>query len=280
MNKILAPALCAFALLASQPVARAADVFSVPILSGQTLSFQQSGTTVNSDGSSSSYGPESVEAHFQAIDVQLLGQHADWRVTGIDSRFTGTYLAQTVAGQFRVSEGNPSLDAVYRYYTTPQPWLYLTQPLVVGQVVGFSGLRRGVWSVPGGGTEAWSGTWSETYTHMGSETITTLLGTFNALKLQVQSVDTVDARALFPNATGRNTWNELRWFVPGFGYVQVQGSGRDETDFNGDGIIDRWQQETQTIVAVPEPAGVFTLLAGLAMLVGLGRRGRGLGRAA
>ena len=126
--------------------------------------------------------------------------------------------------------------------------------------------------MPGGGTEGWSGTWSATYVHLGSETVTTPLGTFDALKLLVQGVSTVDTRELFPMATGHATWDEFRWFVPGFGYVKVQGSGLDETDFNGDGIVDRWQREEQTILAVPEPATAWSLLAGLAALSLLRRR--------
>ena len=78
-------------------------------------------------------------------------------------------------------------------------------------------------------------------------------GSFDALKLQLQSVATVDTRALYPLATERATWDELRWFVPGFGYVKVEGSGLDETDYDGDGIVDRRQWEMQTMVAVPEP---------------------------
>ena len=272
MKKILVPALCALALTVPHLAARAADTFWVPFHDGQTLSFLQSGSILESNGSSSSWGPVQLDLHIQAVNVQLLDHDADWRLVGGDSRFTGTYLAQTAAGLFRVSEGDPANDAVYRYYTDPQPWLYLTQPMVVGQAVSYTGLRRGQWAVPSGGTEAWSGTWSETYIHLGTETVTTPLGTFDALKLEARSVTTVDARSLFPNVTGHATWNELRWFVPGFGYVKVQGSGLDETDFNGDGIVDRWQQEAQTMVAVPEPAAAWSLLAGLAMLAALIRR--------
>ena len=271
MNKILTPVLYAAALILPAMAARAADVFWQPLSNGQTLSFLQSGTILNSDGSSSTWGPVQGDVYFQAVNLQVLGHHADWRIDGVSSSYAGNYVAQTASGLFRVSEGNPAVDAVYRYYTDPQPWLYLLQPLNVGQSINFAGLRRGQWSVPGG-TEAWSGTWSETYTHMGSESVTTVLGTFNALKLLVNSVATVDTRALFPNAKGHATWDELRWFVPGFGYVKVQGSGIDETDFNGDGIVDRWQRESQTIVAVPEPASAWGLLAGLAALAAWRRR--------
>ena len=278
MAKILAPGLCALALIVPHFGARAADAFWVPIHDGQTLSFLQSGSILNSDGSGSSWGPERVDLRFEAVDVELLGHHADWRLLNGDSRFTGTYLAQTAAGLFRVSEGDPTVDAVYRFYTDPQPWLYLTRPMAVGETFSYAGLRRGQWAVPGGGTEAWSGTWSQTYLHMGSETVTTPLGTFDALKLEVRSVSTVDARSLYPMATGHATWDEVRWFVPGFGYVKVQGSGLDETDFNGDGIVDRWQRESQTILAIPEPASAWTLLAGLAVLALLRRRRDSSGR--
>jgi hypothetical protein len=264
--------LAVFAAAVSAFSAQAADVFSVPLNDGQTWSFLQSGSIQESDGSSSTWGPVRLDVQIQAVDIQLLDHHADWRILNGDTRFTGTYLAQTAAGLFRVSEGNPATDAVYRYYTDPQPWLYLTQALEVGQVINFTGLRRGQWAVPGAGIEAWSGSWSETYTHLGTETVTTPLGTFNALKLQARSVTTVDARTLFPSATDHATWDELRWFVPGFGYVKVQGSGIYETDYNGDGIVDRWQREAQTMVAVPEPATVWSLLAGLTLLVAVRRR--------
>lgn len=274
MAKMLAPGLCALALLVPHTSATAADVFWVPLHDGQVLSFLESGTLLDSDGSSSSWGPDRVDFSVQAVDLTLLGHHADWRLLDGGSRFTGTYLAQTARGLERVAEGNPALDAVYRYYTDPQPWLYLTQPLTAGVSVNFAGLRRGRWEVPGGGTEGWSGTWSDTYLHLGNETITTPLGTFDALKLQVQSVNTVDARDLFPSGRDRGTWDEIRWFVPGFGYVRVEGAGRYESDFNGDGIVDRWQWETQTLVAIPEPARAWSLLAGLAVLALLRRRRR------
>lgn len=269
--KILAPALCTMSLLLPHGAASAADMFWVPVHDGQTLSFLQSGTTLDSDGSASSWGPERFDAHFTAVDQQLLDHHADWRFDGGDTRYAGTYLAQTAAGLFRVAEGDPAVDAVYRYYTDPQPWLYLTQPLTVGQSLAFSGLRRGQWDVPGGGTEAWWGSWSQTWVHLGSETVVTPLGSFEALKLQVSSVSTVDERELFPDGSDRGTWDEQRWFVPGLGYVKVQGSGLYESDYNGDGIVDRWQYETQTMVAVPEPAAAWRLLAGLVLLAALGR---------
>ena len=272
MKTMLAPALCALALTLPTLAARAADAFWIQIQDGQTLSFLQSGTTLESNGASSSWGPVQVDVHIQAVNVQLLAHHADWRLIDGDPRYRGIYLAQTAAGLFRVADGDPTTDAVYRYYTDIQPWVYLTQALSVGQTVSYSGLRRGQWDAPGGGTEAWSGTWSEVYTHLGTETVTTPLGTFDALKLRAQSVTTVDTRSLFPSVTDHATWDELRWFVPGFGYVKVQGSGIYESDYNGDGIVDRWQRETQTIVAVPEPAAAWSLLAGLAMLAGLGRR--------
>ena len=190
MAKILASGLCALALLVPQLVARAADVFWMPIHDGQRLAFLQSGTIVNSDGSGSTWGPEAAELQIQAVDRSLLGQHADWRLLNGDTRFTGTYLAQTAAGLFRISEGDPAVDAVYRYYTDPQPWLYLTAPLDPGASLGFAGLRRGQWTVP------------------------------------------------------------------------------------GDGIVDRWQRESQTILAVPEPAAAWSLAAGLAVLALLLRRRR------
>lgn len=274
MAKILACGLCALALLLSPLGVRAADVFWVPLHDGQHLTFLQSGTIENSDGSSSSWGPELAGVLFQAVDRSVLGQHVDWRLLDGDARFTGTFLAQTAAGLFRVADGDPAVDAVYRYYTDPEPWIYLTAPLDPGASLSFSGRRRGQWAVPGGGFEAWSGTWSARYVHLGHESVTTPLGTFDALKLQVHSVSTVDARALFPNAKGHATWDEVRWFVPGFGYVKVEGSGLDETDFNGDGIIDRWQRESQTMLAVPEPAVAWSFAAGLALLAPLLRRRR------
>lgn len=263
MKRILVSAFCALALIVPHLAARAADTFWVPFHDGQTLSFLESGSMLDSDGASSTWGPVRVDIRVQAVNVQILTHQANWRLVGGDDRFTGTYLAQTAAGLFRVSEGNPVSDPVYRYYTDPEPWLYLTQPLEVGQPVTFAGLRRGQWAVPGGGTEAWSGTWSVTLTHLGTESVTTPLGTFVALKLRAQSVTTVDTRALFPNYTERGTWDELRWFVPGLGYVKIEGSGRYEHDFNGDSVVDRWQDETLTMLAVPVPPPTLGITAAI-----------------
>lgn len=76
-------------------------------------------------------------------------------------------------------------------------------------------------------------------------------------------MSTVNERALFPDASGHATWGELSWFVPRFGYVKVQRNGLDETDFEGDGIVDRWQCKMLTMVAVPEPDAGWSLPAGL-----------------
>jgi hypothetical protein len=271
MKTKLAVALSTLALQGPAHEARAADVFSVPLVDGQTWAFLQSGSILNSDGSSSTWGPDRVDVQFQAVDVQVLDHHADWHVLGAGDNYGGNYLAQTAAGPLLVSQGNAATDAVYRYFIDPRPWPFPNQPLDVGVPVVFSGQFRGVWAVPGG-TEAWTGHWSETYTNLGIESVTTPLGTFSALKLQSDYVTTIDTRALFPNASGHASWNELRWFVPGRGYVKVQGSGLDETDFDGDGIVDRWQRESQVMVAVPEPAALWTLPAGLALLAAWRRR--------
>lgn len=108
--------------------------------------------------------------------------------------------------------------------------------------------------------------------HRGAETITTPLGTFDALKLEIRSLDTTDVIALNPVGRGRASWNEMLWFVPGLGVVKMQGSGLNEDDRNGDGNFEVWQREEQTMVAVPEPATVSSLLAGLALLTTILRR--------
>ncbi len=273
MHKLLAAAVLSLAL-ATPPVARAADSFWVPVSDGLTWSFLVSGTIVDSDGRNEVFGPDRADLTFHAVDVQLLDHHADWLVDNFGSNYNGTYLSQTAAGLLRIADGDPRSDLQYRYFIDPQPWVLMTQPLDVGQVVSSAGLRRGRWLVPGGGTETWSGTWAETITYTGHESVTTPQGTFDALVLQSHQETTVDARSLFPNGRGRAFWDETRWFVPGLGFVKVQGSGRDETDFNGDGIVDRWQAETQLMVAVPEPSTLASLMAGLLIVLVLSARRR------
>lgn len=159
MKKILPLALGALALIAPHLDAVAADVFWVPLHDGQTWSFLQWGSSESSDGSSESWGPERIDAHIQAVDLQILDHHADWRMSNEnDTRYTGTYLSETAGGLFEVSRGNAAIDTYYRYYIDPQPWIYLKQSLEVGQSVSFNGLRRGLFGL----NNAWSGTWSET----------------------------------------------------------------------------------------------------------------------
>lgn len=256
-------ALLALVAYGFGPVAQAADVFWVPISASQPLSFVQSGSYFNSSGGSGTWGPELLQAGFQAVNLQILTQHADWRMVHTDSRFTGIYLADTPAGVFKISDGNPATDSVYRYYADPEPWLYLTQPFEVGLPVAYSGRRNGQRLAPGGGFNVWNGTWSQTLTNLGQEFVDTPLGRFDALKLQMSSLTTTDTSSAFPASRGWATWDEIRWFVPGFGYVKVVGSGYNYSDFDSDGVVDSWLFEEQTMFAVPEPSRAWLLLAGL-----------------
>lgn len=264
MARLLALA-CLLAMTAGPRGAAAADSFWLPLPDGTVFSFMVSGQIVRFTGENDSFGPALEQTTLSAVDRQLLDHHADLASS------TGWFLQRTAAGWFRVADGDPTQDPEYDYYIDPKPFL-LEAPFEVGEQRFFAGLRRGVWDVPGGGYEAWSGTWAATFTHLGHAPITTPLGSFDAALLQVHSVDTVEERALFPDAYSRSTWTEVMWFVPGHGLVQVQGSGRFETDFDGDGVFERWSQESQLMVAVPEPATPLLLAAGL--LAGLAWRRR------
>lgn len=248
--------VCLLLLTAGPRHAAAADSFWLPLPDGTVFSFMVSGQVLKSTGENYGFGPALEQTVLTAVDRPVLDHHADLASTN------GWFLQRTAAGWFRVADGDPDLGGEYDYYIDPEPFL-LEAPMDVGQVISFAGLRRGQWDVPGGGTEAWSGTWSVSFTHLGHAPITTPLGSFDAALLQVHSADTVDKRALFPDASGRSHWTETWWFVPGRGIVQVQGSGLFESDFNGDGIADYWSQESQLMVAVPEPAAPLLLAAGL-----------------
>lgn len=257
----LALTSCVLAILGS-PAARAAgDSFWFPISDGTRLVFDTSGRWNDSTGASGVDAPFREEIAFSAIDEQIL----DHRATLYGSN--DWYLTERTDGYYRVSLGNPNDNGKYRYFLDPEPFLLKT-PLDVGQSMSFSGLRRGQWGVPGGGYEAWSGTWSLKLTNVGHEFLTTPLGTFDAAKLLSESVVTVDSRDLFPLDSSRHDWTEYQWFVDGLGIVKIEGSGTDASDFDGDGTVDHWRFEALTMVAVPEP-DVTGMLAGGMLLVSL-----------
>lgn len=259
-------ALLCLLIAAAPRGAAAADSFWLPLSDGTVFSFMVSGQVVRSTGESYGFGPALEQTSFQAIDRQVLDHHADLASSN------GWFLQRTATGWFHVAEGDPAQDPEYEYFIDPEPFL-LEAPFEVGEQRSFSGLRRGVWDVPGGAYESWSGSWAATYTHLGHAAITTPLGHFeNAALLQLHSTTEETERSLFPGALSRGTWTETWWFVPGRGVVQIQGSGRFESDFNDDGIFEYWSQESQLMVAVPEPATPLLLAAGL--LLGVARRGR------
>lgn len=266
---LLATSLIAIGLHAS-PAMAVGDVFWVPISAGTTWSFLESGSWSDSQGQSGSYGPSRLDIQFSTIDYQILNHRASL------SGSNGWFLMESPNGYYKVAEnGDPNNNQAYRYFTDPEP--FMTRELRdIGIDVQASGRRRGQWDVPGGGYEAWSGTWNNTYTNLGPETITTPLGTFTAAKLRIVSLDTVDTRALFPNARSTNSWTEYWWFVQNVGIVKVEGSGIDETDIDGNGTIDRWMREQLTMVAVPipEPNAGWLFGAGLVLfgVLKVGRR--------
>ena len=254
--------------LQASPAAAAVDVFWIPIAAGTTWSFLESGSWSDSQGGSGSYGPSRTDIQFSPIDYQILGHRASLLTSN------GWYLMETPNGYYKVADkGDPNNNQAYRYFTDPEP--FMTRDVrAVGVDLHTSGLRRGQWDVPGGGFEAWSGTWSSTYTNLGPEAVTTPLGTFTAAKLRVVSLDTIDSRALHPNARSTNSWTEYWWFVENLGIVKVVGSGIDETDIDGNGTVDRWLREQQTLIAipVPEPQAAWMLLVGLVCLAGFKSR--------
>ncbi|MFO1319518.1 MAG: PEP-CTERM sorting domain-containing protein [Burkholderiales bacterium] len=268
MYPVLSRLTLASAIVALQsPIAQGAqDVFWFPITDGTTLTFDSTDTWQDSAGGSGGSGPYRAVIRFSAIHEPILDHQATLKSTN------GWYLTETPQGYFRVSEGNPADHAEYRYLIDPEPFL-LKAPLDVGQSVSFSGLRRGQWKVPGGGYEAWSGSWNLTLTNLGHEVVTTPLGTFDAARLGSASVVTVDSRALFPTARSEQDWTETQWFVDGLGIVKIQGSGTDASDYDGNGTVDAWRFETLTMVAVPVPEpGVVAMLAGGLGLIGWRRR--------
>lgn len=138
-----------------------------------------------------------------------------------------------------------------------------------------SGLRRGPWPVPGGGYEAWTGTWDIVRPNLGPAWVTTPLGTFEAMKFLNVNTSTDRMPATRPLRLVEATWTVYIGFVENVGIVRVGGggSGVERSNFVGDGFADGWSYDELTYLATPapEPASPSLLVAGLALL--LGQRG-------
>lgn len=254
----------AFALLAPSTVS-ASNVFWVPIDDNTTWTFLESGSWADSDGNSGSYGPLEVQYKFSRIDYQIIDHRASLQGSN------GWYLMETANGYYTVADkGDPNNNQSYRYYIDPQP--FLTKDVrEVGQAMHVSGQWRGQLAFPGSGYLPWTGTWDSTVTNLGPESVTTPLGTFQATKFKGEDVDISIAD---PTYFGRQTWTQYSWFVENVGFVKTSGSGISETDFNGDGVIDRWKSETLTMLAapVPIPNSLWLLGTGLFALIGASRK--------
>lgn len=254
----------AFALLAPSTVS-ASNVFWIPIDDNTTWRFLESGSWADSDGNSGSYGPLEDQIKFSSINYQIIDHRASLQSSN------GWYLMETANGYYMVADkGDPNNNQSYRYYIDPQP--FMTKDVrEVGQAMHVSGQWRGQWALPGGGYLPWTGTWDITDTNLGSESVTTPRGTFQATKYKSEGVSISIAD---PTHVSRQTWTEDRWFDENVGIVKISGSGISESDFNGDGVIDRWKSETLTMLAapVPIPNSLWLLGTGLFALIGASRK--------
>lgn len=267
-NPAVLPLLALLISLQASTASAAASAYWMPIGDGTTWAFLESGSFQDSSGNSGQHGPERLEISFASIDYQII----DHRASLLGN--TGWYLTETANGYYRVADkGDPNLNQQYRYYTDPKP--FMTKDLLeVGQSLQASGNRRGQWSDPfNGGYEAWSGSWEITRTNLGVESVSTPLGTFDAIKFREVSHSTTRTPATRPLNVGHASWTEYAWLVENLGIVKVMGSGLDESDYNGDGVIDRWVYEelTHLAVPVPEPASSWMLGLGTLTLLGLAK---------
>ena len=259
------PSLLAL-LISLQPAAAsaAASAYWMPISDGTTWTFLESGSFQDSAGNSGSHGPVRLEISFSSIDYQIIDHRASLRGN------TGWYLMETANGYYRVADkGDPNLNQQYRYYTDPQP--FMTRDLLeVGQDFQARGTWRGQSTTPRGGFEAWIGTWEILRTNLGIESVNTPLGTFDAIKFREVSSSTSRTPATRPLSMGRASWTEYVWLVENLSIVKVMGSGINESDYNGDGIVDRWVYEELTYLATPVPEPASAGMLGLGTLILLG----------
>ncbi|MBI3156502.1 MAG: hypothetical protein HYZ20_13975 [Burkholderiales bacterium] len=253
------PGLLALGLMAQAPMAALAGSSPwVPIVDGATWAFLESGQYENSEGVANEWGPELAIARFDAVDEQIFDHHANFKLTksgDVD------FFQLNEDGLFRVSDGDPrDASSGYRYYVDPRPFL-LTAPLEIGEERVYAGDVFGQEVSPFFGTYAWAGSWSAKYTNLGPEEVTVPLGTFQATRFRLDS----ERVSFAGSSSSRDYWTEIWWVVEGALVAKVMGEGGGTSDYNGDGLIDRWYLEQLTMVAttVPEVGTAYLSLAGL-----------------
>lgn len=238
----------------------AANTYWLPIQDGVSLSFSVSGDRSDSEGHVEVFGPTMETTHFTAVDVQVFDHHATLR----GSNGTNTFYAfETSEGIFQISDGDPLAGGWYEYYTDPAP--FSTRALQdVGQTLHYSGQWRGQWEVPGGGYQAWNGHWESAITNLGVETITLPQGAFDAVKFQ--EIEHYDKS---PDGVhvNRTTVTSHTWILEGTAVLKRTEDWYDESDFDGDDIVDAWSREHLVMVAVPEPGTWGLLVAGGVVLL-------------
>lgn len=261
------------------PASALATMLYMPVNDGTTWTFETSGSWSDANGNTGSYGPSIGHLNFSRIDYPIFDQVATYvgqpSNTGEPGN-TNVYLTETANGLFVVADNDPNAGQWYEYYTDPSPF-FTTDDLLENQSVNYNGQWRGQWQDPGGGYQSWTGTWDTTITNLGLETVTTPLGTFQAVKFMDVTTSTQSPDSVH---VAQSTMTGYSWMVDGVGIVKSTENWLNESDYNGDGIQDWWSQEESVryLIAtaeVPLPATAWLLSSGLLGLVGLRMRKQG-----
>ncbi|MFO1321717.1 MAG: PEP-CTERM sorting domain-containing protein [Burkholderiales bacterium] len=244
----------------------AASMYWVPVHDGSSWAFSVSGNWSESDGTSGTFGPSIGTTHFSAVDVQVFDHRATIRGDSPDP----FYAIENNDGIFQISDGDPLAGAWFEYYIDPAP--FFTKTLQdVGQTVEYSGRWRGQWAHPINGYEPWTGQWSVAITNLGVETITLPLGTFDAIKFR--EVEQYDKS---PDGVhvSRTTTTSDTWILEGVAPLMRTEDWFNESDYDGDDVIDAWSREHLVMVAVPEPSTMVLMGSSLVVLAGMVSRKR------
>ncbi len=251
--------------LAGYAFAQPFPSLSVPFGDGTALTFVETGTFSNSDGGAGSHGPLVFTFEISAVDLQIFDHRAT--LASVEPGYSlpdngSSYYIVNTDGVFIVSDNNPNLGQWYEYYTDPKPFLP-SAPIDPANPLHFSGNWRGQWDIPqqfGGGYEPWTGTWAVDYFNDGVETITTPLGTFNAVHFR--EIETTTKTPLSnPNHFNTSTNRSDFWIADGMHILRVADQYYYESDFNGDSVIDYSETENNVLTALSFTGQTITMPA-------------------
>jgi hypothetical protein len=206
-------------------------------------------------GESYPYGPFVGTMRFEDANLQIFDHTANLAQYNGDE--ISSYQLQDSTGIYVISDGNPNDGQWYEYYEQPKMMLASIFP-AYGQTVSQDGNWRGQWSLPGGGYEPWTGTYSLSMTNLGQiGYITTPRGRFQPTAYQYTEEYTKQP------AGGAITYGHVTstlWVVDDRDLVCMQEQWEDRTDWDGDGDWDYWNVEESVrylLSAADSPAAAY-----------------------